>query len=260
MWGLSLHFYTFAGNDWRNKGRNVGFGLPDYAAALKRTHFTDELIARHAAIMDRYDPDKQVALAVDEWGAWFESEKDAPSTLYLEATLRDAIIAGMSLNIFNRHADRVRMANVAQMVNVIQALILTDGPRMVVTPTYHVFDMYKVHQGARLVPAHVNAPDYVEGETRLPGLSVSASRDERGRLHLTIVNLDPANVRDVGIRLSGDRFRQAQAQVLTADRIDSRIRFDAPDPFVPRPLATRLSGDTVSARLPAKSVTLIALD
>ncbi len=259
MWGLSLHFYTFAGNDWGKKGRNVDFGLTDYAAALKRAHFTDELIAKHSAIMDRYDPDKKVALAVDEWGAWFDSEKDAPSTLYLEATLRDAVIAGMSLNIFNRHADRVRMANIAQMVNVIQALVLTDGPRMVVTPTWHVFDMYKAHQGAKLVPAHVSAPDYVEGETRLPGLNVSASRDAAGKLHLTIVNLDPARATDVRIRLGGERFARASGQVLTAERIDTRIRFDAPDPFVPKALATRLSGDTVTATLPSKSVTLIEL-
>lgn len=260
MWGLSLHFYTFAGNDWHNKGRNVGFGRAEWASALQRATLTDDLITRHAAIMDRYDPKKEIALAVDEWGAWFASEKDAPSQLYLESTLRDAVIAGHSLNIFNRHADRVRMANVAQMVNVIQSLILTKGEKMVVTPTYHVFDMYKVHQGATLVPATVRSEDYVEGAVRLPGLSVSASKDKAGKLHLTIVNLDPARASKVAIRLDGGTWKRATAKVLTADRIDTRITFDGADPFVPAPLPARLSQGRVEVQVPSKSVSLIEVE
>lgn len=259
MWGLSLHFYSFAGNDWRNKGRNIGFGTEQWAAALTRAHLTDDLIRRHAAIMDRYDPKKQIAIAVDEWGAWFDSEKDAPSQLYLESTLRDAVIAGMSLNIFNNHADRVRMANVAQMVNVIQSLVLTDGAKMVVTPTWHVFDLFKVHQGATLIPVDVQAPDYVEGDVRLPGLSVSGSKDAAGKLHLTIVNLDPAQLRPVRIALKPGGWRSASARMLTADRIDSRIRFDAPDPFVPAALPVRSSSGGLSLTVPSKSVTLVEI-
>jgi alpha-N-arabinofuranosidase len=259
MWGLSLHFYTFAGNDWRKKGRNIGFGEADWAAALKRAHFTDELIRRHAAIMDRYDPEKKVAIAVDEWGAWFDSEKDAPSQLYLESTLRDAVIAGLSLNIFNAHADRVRMANIAQMVNVIQALVLTRGEKMVVTPTWHVFELYKVHHGATLVPAEVRAADYVHGDVRLPGISVSASRDAAGKLHLTVVNLDPARASRIAVSVKGGKWRQAAGKVLTAAAIDTRVRFDAPDPFVPKPLATGVDGETLSVTVPAKSVSLIEL-
>ncbi|MCI4591717.1 alpha-N-arabinofuranosidase [Sphingobium sp. BYY-5] len=260
MWGLSLHFYTFAGNDWRNKGRNVGFGAAEWASALARANLTDELIRRHSAIMDKYDPEKRVALAVDEWGAWFQSEKDAPSQLYLESTLRDAVIAGLSLNIFNRHADRVRMANLAQMVNVIQSLILTDGAKMVVTPTYHVFDLYKAHQGAALIPVEVQAPDYIEGDTRLPGLSVSASKDKAGKLHLTIVNLDPARASNLHITLKSGTWRKASAQTLTADRIDTRIGFDAPDPFIPQPLPTRISQGQVSVKIASKSVTLVEIE
>jgi alpha-N-arabinofuranosidase len=259
LWGLSLHFYSFAGNDWRNKGRNIGFGTDQWATALARANLTDELIRRHAAIMDRYDPEKRVAIAVDEWGAWFDSEKDAPSQLYLESTLRDAVIAGLSLNIFNRHADRVKMANVAQMVNVIQSLILTDGAKMVVTPTYHVFDMFKVHQGATLVPVDVQAPDYVEGAIRLPGLSVSGSKDGTGTLHLTIVNLDPTQQRSVTVALKGGNWRKASAQTLTADRIDTRIRFDAPDPFVPKTLRVHLASGELSLAVPSKSVTLVEI-
>lgn len=259
MWGLSLHFYTFAGNDWRNKGRNVGFDENGWAAALARADVTDELITRHAAIMDRHDPDKKVAIAVDEWGAWFESEKDAPSALYLESTLRDALIAGHSLNIFNRHADRVRMANIAQMVNVIQSLVLTKGEKMVVTPTWHVFDMYKVHQDARLLPATVKAPDYTHDEISLPGLSVSASRDAEGTVHLTLVNMAPDTALDLDAALTGGKFKKAEALSLTAPSIDTRVRFDAPDPFIPRPLETRLNGDRLTLRLPSKSVTLVTV-
>lgn len=258
MWGLSLHFYTFAGNDWHRRGRNVGFGERDWVAALVRANLTDAIIARHKAIMDRYDPDKKVALAVDEWGAWFDSEKDAPSALYLESTLRDAVIAGHSLNIFNRHADRVRMANLAQMVNVIQSLVLTRGDKMVVTPTYHVFDMYRVHQDALSIPVDVAVDDYVSGTDRLPGLSVSASRDDEGRLHLSIVNLDPARAVDVTATLKGAAGKAASARVLTASTIDSRIGFDAPDQFVPAPLkGVRLEGDRLTLRVPSKSVTMV---
>jgi len=257
MWGLSLHFYSFAGNDWRNKGRNIGFGRKDWAAALARAHLTDEIISRHAAIMDRHDPDKTIALAVDEWGAWFDSEKDAPSALYLESTLRDAVMAGLSLNIFNNHADRVRMANIAQMVNVIQSMILTRGAEMVVTPTYHVFDLYKVHQGARLLPVTLRTGDYVEGDVRLPALSLSASKDGAGKLHLSLVNLDPDRASAVGIRLDGGTWRRVAAQALTAERIDTRGRFGAPDPFVPKSIPATLKSGRIAISIPARSVTLI---
>ncbi|WP_334184881.1 alpha-N-arabinofuranosidase [Novosphingobium sp.] len=260
LWGLSLHFYTFAGNDWHAKGRNVAFDENGWAAALARADLTDELIRRHSEIMDRYDPEKRVALAVDEWGAWFQSEKDAPSQLYLESTLRDALIAAKSLNIFNRHADRVRMANLAQMVNVIQSLVLTRGAEMVVTPTYHVFDMYKVHQGAQALPATVRTPDYVQGAVRLPAIDVSASRDSAGKLHVTIANLDPARANRLNVRLDGGRWQRARAQVLTADRIDARITFDKADPFVPHPLPAHLSAGVVQLDLPAKSVTVLEVE
>jgi alpha-N-arabinofuranosidase len=260
LWGLSLHFYTFAGNDWHAKGRNVGFDEAGWAAALARADLTDELIRRHSEVMDRYDPEKRVALAVDEWGAWFQSEKNAPSQLYLESTLRDALIAAKSLNIFNRHADRVRMANLAQMVNVIQSLVLTQGSKMVVTPTYHVFEMYQVHQGAQALPAAVRTPDYVQGDVRLPSIDVSASRDASGKLHVTIANLDPGRANRLNIRLDGGRWHRANARVITADRIDTRITFDKADPFVPRPLPARLAGGGVDLELPAKSVTVLEVE
>jgi alpha-N-arabinofuranosidase len=225
-----------------------------------RTNLTDDLISRHSAIMDRHDPEKKVALAVDEWGGWFDSEKDAPSALYLESTLRDAVIAGLSLNIFNRHADRVKMANLAQMVNVIQSLVLTRGDKMVVTPTWHIFDMYKVHQDATLIPVDVVAPDYVIGDARLPTLSVSASRDAAGKLHVSIVNLDPNKGADISAALVGVKGGTVRAKTLTADAIDTRIRFEGPDPFLPKPVKdVRLQGDRLSLSVPAKSVTMVEI-
>ena len=259
MWGLSLHFYTFAGNDWGDKGRNVGFDRTGWAKALARATLTDDLIARHAAIMDRYDPQKKVALAVDEWGAWFASEPGA-SSLYLESTLRDAVIAGLSLNIFNRHADRVRMANLAQMVNVIQSLVLTRGGEMVVTPTWHVFDLYKVHQGADLIPVDIGTPDYVEGDSRMPQVSVSASRDAGGVLHLSIVNLHPDRPAPVVATLAGVAGRTATAETLTAGRIDTRIEFGKADPFVPVPLdGVRLADGRLALTVPERSVTMVTI-
>ncbi|WP_267347068.1 alpha-L-arabinofuranosidase C-terminal domain-containing protein [Sphingomonas sp. GM_Shp_2] len=261
MWGLSLHFYTFTGNSWAAKGRNIGFNRDDWAKALGRAHLTDEMIRRHSAIMDRYDPKKEVALVVDEWGAWFDSERDAPSALYLESTLRDAVIAGLSLNIFNAHADRVRMANIAQMVNVIQSLVLTRGKEMVVTPTWHVFDMYKVHQGATQVAVDVSTPDYVEGTTRLPTLNASASRDAAGKVHLSIVNLDPGRAAPVEAVLAGITRRQVTASTITADRIDRRIEFGKEDPFVPQAISDlSIAGDRLTLVVPPRSVTMVTME
>ena len=261
LWGLSLHFYTFTGNDWYAKGRNVGFNRDDWARALGRAQLTDEMVRRHAAIMDRHDPEKKVALVVDEWGAWFNSEKDAPSALYLESTLRDAVIAGLSLNIFNNHADRVRMANIAQMVNVIQSLILTRGKEMVVTPTWHVFDLYKVHQGATQIPVDVDTPDYVQGTTRLPTISASASRDAAGKLHLSIVNLDPDKPAPIDVVANGLSGRRAQASAITADRIDRKVEFGQPDPFLPTPVrGIAINGDRVTLTVPARSVTMVTVE
>jgi alpha-N-arabinofuranosidase len=215
----------------------VDFTRDEWAKALARAYLTDQIIARHAAIMDKYDPGKQVALAVDEWGGWFSGER-TPSSLYLESTLRDALIAGLSLNIFNQHADRVRMANIAQMVNVIQSLVLTRGGQMVVTPTWHVFDMYKVHQGATQVPLDLTTPDYVEGATRLPTLHASASRDGAGKVHISIVNMDPARAAPIDMALAGLAAHHASAETITAEKIDTRIMFDGKDPFVPRAIAS----------------------
>jgi alpha-N-arabinofuranosidase len=194
MDGLSLHYYTLPTGDWQKKGSATQFGEKEWHATLARTLRVEEYIEKHAAIMDKYDPQKRVGLMLDEWGTWYDSEPGATG-LYQQNTLRDAVVAGLNLNIFQKHADRVKMANIAQMVNVLQAMILTDKERMLTTPTYHVFRMYRVHQGATLLPVELAAPEYRLGQASVPSLSVSASRDAAGALHLSVVNLDPGRAR-----------------------------------------------------------------
>jgi alpha-N-arabinofuranosidase len=251
---LSLHFYSFAGNNWGKKGPATNFGEEGWALGLQRAHLMDDLIVKHSAVMDKYDPRKTVGLAVDEWGTWWDGTKGT-STLYQENTLRDAVIAGMTLNIFHNHADRVRMANIAQTVNVLQAMVLTKGDKMIVTPTWHVFEMYKVHQDATLLPVTVTTPDYVFGETRLPAVSVSASRDAVGKVHVSVVNLDPN--RPAQVDLTGVTGK-VTSRMLTAQATDAHPAFDAADPFVPvalKGIKTRTSG--LSFEVPAKSVTVL---
>lgn len=249
---LSLHFYSFAGT-WQKKGAAIGFGEDGWKAGLSRAYKMDELIRKHGAIMDRYDPEKKVGLAVDEWGTWWDGTKGA-STLYQENTLRDAVIAGMTLNIFHDHADRVRMANIAQTINVLQAMVLTKGEKMIVTPTWHVFEMYKVHQDATRLPVDVTAPAYGD----LPSLSVSASRDTTGVVHVSIVNLDPT--KPARIDLSGLEGKVTQSRMLTAETTDAHPAFDKADPFVPVALKTiKAKGKALWLEVPSKSVTVLTV-
>jgi alpha-N-arabinofuranosidase len=216
----------------------------------------DELITRHSALMDQYDPEQRVSLVVDEWGSWYDVEPGThPSFLYQQNTLRDAVVAAVNLNVFHRHAERVRMANIAQMVNVLQAVILTDQEKMLLTPTYHVFEMYQVHQGATLIPVDVEAPEYRLGDASVPMLDASASRDAAGRMHVSVVNLDPVRPATVVVRgLSGP----ATGRVLTADSMNAHNTFQDGDAVRPEPFGDFAShGDATSCYLPAKSVVVI---
>ena len=198
MDGLSLHYYTLPTGDWGKKGSATQFDEKEWHSTLARTLRMDEYIQRHSAIMDKYDPQKRVGLMVDEWGTWYDKEPGRDmGALYQQNTLRDAIVAGINLNIFHKHADRVKMTNIAQMVNVLQAMVLTDKEKMVVTPTYHVFRMFRVHQGATMMPVDLSTPEYKLADAAVPALSVSASRDSAGRLHLSLVNLDPNRAAEI---------------------------------------------------------------
>lgn len=189
MDGLSLHYYTVPG-DWNKKGSAVDFTEEDYYNTLKKTLYMDEIITKHTQIMNRYDPDNKVGLIVDEWGTWYDVEPGTnPGFLYQQNTMRDAVVAAINLNIFNEHSDRVVMANIAQMVNVLQSVVLTEGDKMVLTPTYHVFDMYKRHQDAMLVDVYAETEETGKGGYTVPNLSVSASEDGEGVLNITAANL-----------------------------------------------------------------------
>jgi alpha-N-arabinofuranosidase len=221
----------------------------------------DELIRKHATIMDRYDPEQRVALVVDEWGTWYDAEAGTnPRFLYQQNTLRDAIVAGLNLNIFNQHADRVRMANIAQTVNVLQALILTDGPRMLRTPTCHVYAMYAMHQDATLLPCALRSDPYTFGQEQIPQVSVSASRRAGGPVQLTLCNIDPRREAELALTLRGARAGDVTGQVLTAAAMQAHNTFDAPDAVTPTPFAgAKRTGEGVTLRLPPMSVVALTM-
>jgi alpha-N-arabinofuranosidase len=256
---ISLHYYTFPGS-WENKGAATGFGEDKWASTLKNALRMDELITKHKAIMDKHDPQKRVPLYVDEWGTWYDQEPGSkPGFLYQQNSLRDAHVAALTLNIFHRHTDRVKLAAIAQMVNVLQAMILTDGPRMVLTPTYHLFDMYLPFQGATPVSASVTAPEYRHGTTALPSIDVSAARDASGKLHLALVNLDPNRAASVTTSIAGVQARGASGRILTGGAIDTHNTFDQPNRIQPAAFSGRVQGGRLVFDLPPKSVAVVVV-
>jgi alpha-L-arabinofuranosidase len=197
-----------------------------------------------------------VALVVDEWGTWYAVEPGTnPRFLYQQNTMRDALVAATHLDIFNKHCDRVRMANIAQTINVLQAMILTDKEKLLLTPSYHVFEMYSAHQGATLVPVHIQSEAYAHGEYSVPVVSASASLDGEGRLHLTMSNANPHQGTTVKINLGGMRARQVQGRALQGDTMNAHNTFEAPDRVKPRQYnGASLSGETLEIHLPKMSV------
>ncbi|MBQ7916380.1 MAG: alpha-N-arabinofuranosidase [Firmicutes bacterium] len=256
MDGITLHYYTTPGA-WENKTPARGFDKAEWYCTMKKTQYMEELVTRHSAIMDQYDPDKRVGLLVDEWGTWHKCEEGTnPGFLYQQNTLRDALVAGLNLNIFNNHCDRVQMANIAQLVNVLQSVILTEGEKMILTPTYHVFCMYQGHQDAQLVDAALMNVPTVEG---MDAVTVSASVKD-GKMLVTLCNIDADHSVPMELDLRGAQYSKATATVLTGEVLDEHNDFDAPDRIVPVDLACELKGQTCCVTLPAKSVTAIVLE
>ena len=259
MDGLSLHNYTVV--KWPPAYKSVGFGEAEYSQILESTLEMDRLIATHSAIMDKYDPQKKIGLVVDEWGAWYARLPGSKEGFLVQQnSLRDGVLAALNLNIFARHADRVRMANIAQMVNVLQAMILTDMERMVLTPTYHVFRMYVPFQDATFVPVAFEAGSYTHGGSTLPRLDAIAARDAAGKLWLAVTNLDPNRSLTVEASLFGVTPKSAAGETLTSPRVDSVNSFEAPNTVVPKPIAAKISGATLSLTLEPKSVTVISIE
>lgn len=255
--GLSLHYYTLPTGDWKAKGSATQFGEPEWRATLRRTLRMDEFIEKHSAIMDKYDPDKRVALIVDEWGTWYESQP-GKGALYQQNTLRDALVAAINLNVFNQHAERVRMAASAQAINVLQALLLTNQGQLVLTPTYHVFDMYQVHQGATSIPIELQGPRYGVGADSVPAVHASASRDRDGVLHLSLVNLDPSRTGDITVSLKGEAVRTVTGRVLTAQAMNALNDFGS-TAVEPTALTAKVANGGVTLSLPSKSVVVLAV-
>lgn len=259
IWGLSLHYYT---TDWWNKGSATEFGEKEYFDVLNRCLIIPGVIDKHMAIMDKYDPEKKVALVVDEWGTWFDVEPGTnPGFLFQQNTIRDAIVAGIHFNEFNKRCDRIKMANIAQTINVLQALILTKDEKMVLTPTYHVFEMYKVHQDATLLPTDLQCGEYKFGDKKLPALSASASKDKSGKIHISLCNLDPNNVARLDCELPVFKAKKVSGRVLTAPAINSHNTFEKPDMVHPEIFKNvQLNGSMLTATLPAKSVVVLEIE
>jgi alpha-L-arabinofuranosidase len=259
MDGLSLHSYTVV--KWPPSYASVGFGETEYAQMLKSTLDMDTLINTHAAIMDKYDPEKKIALVVDEWGAWYAPlAGSTPGFLVQQNSLRDAILASLNLNIFARHADRVRMANIAQMINVLQAMIITDKEKMVLTPTYQVFKMYVPFQDATFVPVTFNAGSYAHGDITLPRVDAIAAKDANGKLWLAITNVDPNQPAAVEANIAGLSAKTASGQTLTAPKVDSVNSFDAPNTVVPKPVTATIQNGKLTLSVEPKSVTVVSID
>lgn len=263
MDGIALHYYTGPGGSAGATSRSATeFGSAEWVATLRNALRMDELVDRHGEIMDRFDPERRVALVVDEWGTWYDPDPDAPAghLFCQQNTMRDAVVAGLTLNTFHRHAARVRMANIAQMVNVLQAMILTRGAEMLRTPTYHVFAMFGVHRGARLIPARVHADEYGVGGERIPVLDASASQDAQGRLHISLCNLHPSEGIRVHCALGSLAPTDASATVLAADRPNAHNTFAAPETVLPHPLTEMtLAGAALEIALPPAAVAVVAL-
>ncbi|EQB32677.1 alpha-N-arabinofuranosidase [Sphingobium ummariense] len=259
--GTGVHYYTFPGS-MRSKGSATDFDEEGWARALAKTLKMDEYLTGHEKIMDKYDPQNEKLIAVDEWGAWHDPTPGSnPGFLQQQNTMRDAMIAALNINIFAHHARRVRMANIAQMINVLQAMILTDGPKMVLTPTYHVFDLYKPFQDATFIPVELKSTWYHKDQWAIPAVSAAAVRGTDGKVYLALVNVDPNSPASVSATVNGVTAGSVTGRILTADTMQALNDFAAPDRVKPAAFTgAQIAGNSLSATLPAKSIVMLELN
>jgi alpha-N-arabinofuranosidase len=258
--GIDMHYYTLTGS-WSSKGNATDFTEAEWFELMRKGLRIEEYIERHATIMDQYDPGKRVALIVGEWGTWHQVEEGTnPGFLYQQNTLRDAVIAAVHLDIFNNHADRVRGANIAQTVNVLQAMILTQGEQMIVTPTYHVFEFYTVHHDATLLPIWLDKGSYaLDGDT-IPAVSASASRDEDGEVHITLTNIDPNRARTIMTDFGGPDLALVGGRILTAPAMNAHNTFEQPNAVWPTLFdGARVVNGKLIIELPPKAIVVLEL-
>jgi alpha-N-arabinofuranosidase len=261
MDGISHHYYTIPTGEWSKKGKSTGFPEQEWISTLSNTLKVDEYLSLNEAVLDEYDPDGNVGLYLDEWGTWYDPEPGRePGFLYQQNTLRDAVVAALNFNIFHQHARRLRMANIAQTVNVLQAVILTDQEKMVLTPTYHAFEMYIPFQDSTFVPVEFETMDAYElGDVTVPAVSASAAKTSGGQLILALVNLDPKEPVLLTASLQGFTASGARGRTLSAGTMDAQNTFEEPDDVAPRTIDLELDQQNLVVELPAKSVTVITL-
>ncbi len=257
---FSLHYYTRPNMaDWSHKGSATGFTENEYWATLKATLHIEELIERHYAIIERFDKEKRIKLAIDEWGTWYDVEEGTnPGFLYQQNTIRDAQVAAINLNIFNNHAEKISMANIAQMVNVLQAMVLTEGDKMVLTPTYHVFEMYKKHMGAKQVESYVETNLVGLDDVKVPNLTVSASEKE-GKLLITVSNLN-LEKEDLTFMLTGvGKVKSVKARELSG-AMGAFNTFSSPETVKPVDKGVKVDGQTLTTSLGPSGVLAIEVE
>jgi alpha-N-arabinofuranosidase len=258
--GVSLHWYTVP-NGWPPSTSSENFGLDEYVKTLKSTLFMEEFLRKQEAVMDKYDPEKKVTLSVDEWGAWHAPLPGSnPAFLVQQNSIRDAVLASLNLDTFTRHADRVRMANIAQMINVLQAMILTDKEKLVLTPTYYVFKMYVPFQDATSLPVVFDAGAYTHGGVTLPHVDAIAARGTDGKLLLEITNLDAENPVAIDADLAGITAKSAKAETLTGAAVDSINTVDSPALVLPKPAAVKVQNGKLSLTVEPHSVTVVSIE
>jgi alpha-N-arabinofuranosidase len=260
MNGLSLHYYTVKG--WSgSKGSATEFTKDDYYWTIGKCLEIEEVIKKHIEIMDRYDRNKRVGLMVDEWGTWWDVEPGTnPGFLYQQNTLRDAMVAALSLNVFNKYADRIWMANIAQIVNVLQSMILTNDDRMTLTPTYHVFEMYKVHQDATYLPLDIIADSKMIRDRCIQMINASASKDKNGLMHLTLVNIDADTECTLAIDFSSLKVKEAKGRILTSKTVNDHNTFDNPELIKPELFnGVKVANGSLTVKMPAKSIVVLEI-
>jgi alpha-N-arabinofuranosidase len=256
---LGLHHYSVI--DWNKKGSSTDFSEKEYFTTMQKALLMEELVTRHSAIMDKYDPKKKKALAVDEWGGWYDVVQGTNGAfLFQQNTMRDAMIAGATLNIFNNHCDRVKMANLAQAINVLQAVILTNEEKMIVTPTYHVMEMYSVHHDALMLPVTITSNDYVLGEKKLKAVSASASKDKNGLIHISLVNIDAKKEQQLNIDLGSIAAQSVTGRILQSGKLQDHNTFENPEKVKPVSFdGATITGHTLKIKLPPFSVVVLTL-
>ncbi len=257
---VGVHHYSVI--EWGKKGPAINFSEAEYYTTMQRALQMEELVVKHSAVMDKYDPKKRVAMVVDEWGGWYDVEPGTNGAfLYQQNTMRDAMIAGTTLNTFNNHCDRVKMANLAQIINVLQAVILTNDEKIILTPTYHVMEMYNVHQDATMLPISVNSKEYMMGKEKLKAISGSASKDKNGVTHISLVNIDANKSQDVSISINGANYKNISGRILTSDKLQNHNSFENENSVKPTTFnGAKLVSNKLTLTLPPFSVVVLALN